>query len=123
VAAQRGADGGGRDLHAQPEQLSLDALVAPARILLREADDQRLQVLAILPKLEKYRYAFITDGQPDIFTAERRNIDKPTDKYTPRDYYNNGFYLELRPFDLESEVVREYRIPSGEILRTVLIES
>ena len=48
------------------------------------------EVLAILPKLEKYRYAFITDGQPDIFTAERRNIDKPTDKYTPRDYYNKA---------------------------------
>jgi hypothetical protein len=45
VAAQRHADGGGRDLHAQRQQLTLDPLVAPARILLREADDQRLQLL------------------------------------------------------------------------------
>jgi hypothetical protein len=45
VAAQGGADGGSRDLDAQPEQLASDALVAPARILLREAHDLRLQVL------------------------------------------------------------------------------
>lgn len=80
-------------------------------------------VLAILPKLTRYRYTLITDGQADIPAAERRNIDKPTDKYTPRDYYGNGFYLELPPFNLDLEVVCEYRIPSGEVLRTVLIES
>jgi hypothetical protein len=45
VAAQGGADGGGRDLDAQPEQLALDALVAPARILVSEADDQLLEVV------------------------------------------------------------------------------
>jgi hypothetical protein len=45
VAAQGGADGGSRDLDTQPEQLALDTLVTPARILLSEADDQRLQVL------------------------------------------------------------------------------
>jgi SAM-dependent methyltransferase len=79
-------------------------------------------VLAVLPKLQKYRYALITDGQAAIAPAERRNIDKPTGKYTPRDYYDNGFYLELPPFNLNLEVVCEYQIPSGEILRTVLIE-
>jgi hypothetical protein len=42
VAAQGGGDGGGRDLDAQPEQLAVDALVAPARIVLCEADHQCL---------------------------------------------------------------------------------
>jgi SAM-dependent methyltransferase len=93
-------------------------LVAMVLYLMCHAD-----VLAILPKLRKYPYVLITDGQADIPAAERRNIDKPTDKYTPRDYYGNGFYLELPPFNLALEVVCEYQIPSGEILRTVLIES
>ena len=42
VAAQRRADRGCRDLYAQPEQLALDALVAPARILPGQTHDQRL---------------------------------------------------------------------------------
>jgi hypothetical protein len=33
MAAQRGADRGGRDPHAEPEQLALDALVAPGWVL------------------------------------------------------------------------------------------
>ena len=45
VAAQRGADRGCRDPDAEPEQLALDALVAPAWILPRQADDQLLQLL------------------------------------------------------------------------------
>jgi hypothetical protein len=44
VAAQRGPDRGGGDLYAELEQLALDALVAPARILRRQLDDQLLQV-------------------------------------------------------------------------------
>lgn len=79
-------------------------------------------VLAVLPKLKQYRYVLVTDGQPPFTPASRRNIDKPTDKYTPRDHYNAGFYLELPPFSLDLEVVCEYQVPSGEILRTVLIE-
>jgi hypothetical protein len=74
-------------------------------------------------KADEILVCLITDGQADIPAAERGNIDKPTDKYTPRDYYGNGFYLELPPFNLDLEVVCEYRIPSGEVLRTVLIES
>ncbi|MFE9098033.1 hypothetical protein [Streptomyces sp. NPDC007264] len=79
-------------------------------------------VRAVLPKLRRYRYVLITDGQADIPAAERRNIDKPTGKYTPRDLYGNGFYLELEPFDVRLDVVQEYRIPSGELIRTVLLE-
>ena len=44
VAAQRGPDRGGGDLYAELEQLALDSLVAPARILCRQLDDQLLQV-------------------------------------------------------------------------------
>jgi len=36
---------GGRDRHAEPEQLALDALVAPAWVLGGQADDQLLQLL------------------------------------------------------------------------------
>lgn len=80
------------------------------------------EVAAILRKLAQYRYALITDGQQDLEPHLRKNLDKPTDKYTRRDYYDNGFYLELPPFELDLDVVCEYRIPSGEILRTVLLD-
>jgi GNAT superfamily N-acetyltransferase len=45
VAAQRGADCGSRDAYPKPEQLALDALVAPARILPGQPDDQVLELL------------------------------------------------------------------------------
>ena len=45
MAAQGRADRGGRDLDAEPEELALDALVAPARVLPGQADDQLLDVL------------------------------------------------------------------------------
>jgi hypothetical protein len=44
--AQRGADCGCRDAFPKPEQLALDPLVAPARVLAGQADDQVLQLLA-----------------------------------------------------------------------------
>lgn len=78
-------------------------------------------VRAVLPKLRQYRYVLITDGQADIPPTERRNIDKPTGKYTPRDLFGNGFYLELEPFLVDLKVVQEYRIPTGELIRTVLL--
>ncbi len=80
------------------------------------------EIIQILNKLNQYRYALITDGQADISRNQRQNIDKPTDKYTRRDHYNNGLYLELPPFNLDVTVVCEYQIPSGEIIRTVLWE-
>jgi hypothetical protein len=44
VAAQRGADRGGRGLDTKVEQLAPDALVAPAGILGGQADDQLLDI-------------------------------------------------------------------------------
>lgn len=79
-------------------------------------------VFPILKTLKQYRYVLITDGQADIEPSARRNINKQTDKYTRRDYYNNGFYLELPPFNLDLKVVHEYLLPSGELVRTVLLE-
>jgi hypothetical protein len=40
VAAQRGPDRGGRGAHAKPQEFALEAVVAPARVLGGEADDQ-----------------------------------------------------------------------------------
>jgi hypothetical protein len=91
-------------------------LVSMALYLMSHAD-----VLQILKKLKRYRYVLVTDGQPDLPPSERRNIDRPTGKYTPRDLYGAGFYLELPPFNQELRVVCEHRLPSGEILRTVLM--
>jgi hypothetical protein len=48
VAVQRGADRGCRDPHAQVHQFALDALVAPARVLCGQADDQLLDGLVEL---------------------------------------------------------------------------
>jgi SAM-dependent methyltransferase len=79
-------------------------------------------VFRVLEKLRKYQFVLITDGQPDIPKEARRNIDKKTDKYTRQDYYNNGFYLELPPYNLDIETLLEHRMPSGEIMRTVLLD-
>jgi hypothetical protein len=45
VAAQRGADRSRRDSYTKSLELALDALVAPARVLLGETDDQLLDVV------------------------------------------------------------------------------
>ena len=80
------------------------------------------EVFRVLEKLRKYRFVLITDGQPDIPKEARRNIDKKTDKYTRQDYYNNGFYLELAPYNLDLEILIEHKLLSGEIMRTVLLD-
>ncbi|WP_055494455.1 class I SAM-dependent methyltransferase [Streptomyces sp. TP-A0356] len=95
-----------------------DLCLLSMALYLMSFDDVR----AVLAKLRRYRYVLITDGQADIPADQRRNIDKPTGKYTPRDLYGNGFYLELEPFNVSLDVVQEYRIPSGELIRTVLLE-
>ena len=86
--------------------------------LLSEQDVRR-----VLTKLAKYPNVLITDGQPDLPVEARRNFDKATDKYTRHDYYDNGFYLELPPFNLDIEVLLEHRLPSGEIMRTILLDN
>jgi hypothetical protein len=45
VAAQRRADRGRGDGHAKPLQLAVDPLVAPAKVLLGQAEDQLLHLL------------------------------------------------------------------------------
>jgi hypothetical protein len=40
IVVERGTDRGGRDLHAQAQQLASDALVAPARVFRGQANDQ-----------------------------------------------------------------------------------
>jgi hypothetical protein len=45
VATQHGADGGGRELDAEVLEFAFDALVAPARVLPGQADDQLLHLL------------------------------------------------------------------------------
>jgi hypothetical protein len=48
VAAERFADRGRRHLHAEPDEFAFDPLVAPARVLGGQADDQLLEVLVEL---------------------------------------------------------------------------
>ena len=45
VPTQHRSDRGGRNLDAEALELALDALVAPARVLPGQADDQLLQLL------------------------------------------------------------------------------
>jgi SAM-dependent methyltransferase len=93
------------------------ALISTVLYLMSHAD-----ALAVLHKLQRYRYVIATDGQPKTPVAERRNIDKPTDKYTPRDWHGTGFWLELAPFNLDVTVLCEHELPDGECMRTVLLQ-
>jgi SAM-dependent methyltransferase len=95
-----------------PGQLALVALA----LYIMSFDD----IGKVLAKLGAYELVLITDGQPPVAPEDRRNIDKPTDKYTRQDYFGNGLWLELPPFSLPVEVVHEYVLPSGEHIRTVL---
>jgi hypothetical protein len=45
LAAQRGPDRGGGDAHAKPQEFALEALVAPARVLVGQTDDQLLDLV------------------------------------------------------------------------------
>lgn len=95
-----------------PGQLCLVALTL---YILSFAD-----VHQVLKKLRQYEYVLITDGQPEIDPSDRRNIDKPTDKYTRQDYFGNGFWLEIEPFSLPVTVVHDYALPTREHIRTIL---
>ena len=79
-------------------------------------------IFKVLAKLPQYRYVLITDGQPQRSMEQCRNIDKPTNGLTRYNYFDSGFYLELPPFNLPVRTVLEYTLPSGEIMRTVLLE-
>ena len=57
------------------------------------------QILRILPKLEKYRWVFITEHYPDDDVEIRPNRDK-TQGADIRLYENSGVYLTEPPFSL-----------------------
>lgn len=103
------------DIVEEPLPAGQLALIALALYIMSFED-----IMRILPKLCAYEMVLITDGQPPIARGERRNLDKPTDKFTRQDYFGNGFWLELPPFSLPVEVVHEYVLASGEHIRTVL---
>jgi SAM-dependent methyltransferase len=78
-------------------------------------------ILAVLPKLSKYRFVLVTDGLPPV-APSIKNANKPTD-YNNRfnERYGSGLYLESPPFNLRAEVVLSY--PSrnrNETFRTLL---
>jgi hypothetical protein len=64
LAAQGGADRGGRGLHTKAEQLALDALVAPAGILGGQADDQLLDLWDELPVPAQQGFGLDQEARP-----------------------------------------------------------
>ncbi len=77
MAAQRRADRGGRDLHAESEQLALDALVAPAGVLRGEANDQLLHaVVQRRPPGSTMRVGPRTGDQPPMPAQQRLRGDE-----------------------------------------------
>jgi hypothetical protein len=88
VAARRGAgsspwrrrvvrDRGGRDPHAKPEELALDALVAPPRVLRGEADNQLLDVVVQWwPAGLAMRVGPRAGDQPAVPAQQRLRLDE-----------------------------------------------
>ena len=64
------------------------------------------QILAILGKLEKYSWVFITEHYPSDNRAIRANLDKPHGGDV-RVHDNSGVYLTLPPFQLPAERVEQ----------------
>jgi Methyltransferase domain len=64
------------------------------------------QIRAVLPKLARYRWCFITEHHPSAGRLDRVNIDKP---HGPdiRVYRASGVYLEFPPFNVPK---RHYRL-------------
>lgn len=81
------------------------------------------EVLAILPKLKKYRYVF-PYRRSARHSCRRASQHRQANRqvHTPR-LLQQRLLSGAASFNLDLEVVCGYRIPSGEILRTVLIES
>jgi hypothetical protein len=77
MAAQRGADHRRREAHAKVEQLALDALVTPARVLPGEADDQLLQPLVQRrPACLAVRVGPGAGNEPPVAAQERLGRDE-----------------------------------------------
>ena len=64
------------------------------------------QIIAILHKLKKYKWVFITEHYPTNNDAIRPNIDKPHGSDV-RVYNNSGVYLEEPPFELPAQAIEQ----------------
>jgi len=72
VTTKGGADRGRGDLDAKPQELALDALLAPVGVLLGEADDQLLHVLVERrPSWSVTRVGPRADDQPPVPAQQR----------------------------------------------------
>ena len=76
MAVQRRADRGGRDPHAQPVELALDALVAPAWVLPGQTDDQLLDLLIQWRSSRSTRVGPGAGDQPPMPAQQRVGLDE-----------------------------------------------
>src|SRR6266568_1448691 len=83
VAAQRGADRGRRDAQAKLEQLALGALVAPARVLAGQANDQLLQFL--VEWRASWSAVRVGPGAGDQAPCQRSSVSGFTKKHDQRE--------------------------------------
>jgi hypothetical protein len=63
------------------------------------------QILAVLPKLAKYRWCFITEHQPSPARLRCANLDKPHGEDI-RVYRGSGVFLEQPPFNVPPRCYR-----------------
>jgi hypothetical protein len=63
------------------------------------------QIRAVLPKLARYRWCFITEHHPSPGRLRRANLDKPQGADI-RVYRGSGVFLELPPFNVPKERYR-----------------
>jgi SAM-dependent methyltransferase len=86
------------------------------------------QIVAVLAKLEKYRYVLVTEHYPAPGVAVTPNLDKPHGSDT-RTFDNSGVYLDQPPFNLSGwqpflEVeASAWLVKKGETIRTFLREN
>ena len=60
------------------------------------------QIRRILPKLDRYRWTFVTEHQPSASQLDRPNLDKPHDGNI-RIHQRSGVYLDQPPFHVPRE--------------------
>ena len=77
VAAKRGADRGRGHVHVEPQELALDPLVAPGRVLPGQADDQLLRLLVQRwPARLAARVGPRTSHQASVPAQQRLGLDQ-----------------------------------------------
>ena len=64
------------------------------------------QIIAVLQKLKKYKWVFITEHYPTDNDAIKPNIDMPHGGHV-RAYDNSGVYLTKPPFELPTQALEE----------------